>query len=54
MVHVALNQGVGYGIVLGLGAAFAFGKYIHDTQLWNTYLGMYTYAHLLTHPPTQA
>lgn len=25
MVHIALNQGVGYGIVLGLGAAFALG-----------------------------
>lgn len=25
MVHVALSQGVGYGIVLGLGAAFALG-----------------------------
>lgn len=26
MVHIALNQGVGYGIVLGLGAAFALGR----------------------------
>lgn len=27
MVQVALDQGVGYGIVIGLGAAFALGTY---------------------------
>ncbi len=28
MATATLNQGVGYGIVLGLGALFAFGKLV--------------------------
>jgi len=32
MVLPALDQGVGYGVVLGLGIAFALGKYKPTTQ----------------------
>lgn len=32
MVHVALDPSVGYGIVLGLGALFALGKWHNITN----------------------